>query len=132
MSCSTTTNGTTLAGGSARLTSGTAARPKPNPVKPRSNAAANTPNTATSRASTIVAAAFTGVAARVQACANCGMIAGVITREAAMYRDAHGLEVTAASADAVQAFDHAVMGYLTYRVDMPQRMEAAFDADAEF
>jgi tetratricopeptide (TPR) repeat protein len=60
------------------------------------------------------------------------MIAGVITREAAMYRDAHGLEVTAASADAVQAFDHAVMGYLTYRVDMPQRMEAAFDADAEF
>ena len=29
-----------------------------------------------------------------------------------MVRDAHGLEVTAASAQAVQAFDHALAGYL--------------------
>ena len=39
-----------------------------------------------------------------------------------MFQDAHGLEVTAASAAAVQAFDHALMGYLRYRADMPQRM----------
>jgi hypothetical protein len=32
-----------------------------------------------------------------------------------MHRDAHGLEVTAASATAVQAFDHALMGYIGYR-----------------
>lgn len=49
-----------------------------------------------------------------------------------MYRDAHGLEVTAASAQAVQAFDHALMGYLNYRADTPQRMAAVFDADPDF
>jgi len=48
-----------------------------------------------------------------------------------MHRDAHGLEVTAASAAAVQAFDHAVMGYIGYRADMPQRMEALFRADPD-
>ena len=49
-----------------------------------------------------------------------------------MFQDAHGLEVTAASAAAVQAFDHALIGYLRYRADMPQRMAAVFEADAEF
>jgi hypothetical protein len=43
-----------------------------------------------------------------------------------MHRDAHGLEVTAASATAVQAFDHALMGYIGYRADMPQRIERCF------
>jgi tetratricopeptide (TPR) repeat protein len=49
-----------------------------------------------------------------------------------MFRDAHGLAVTAASAHAVQAFDHVLMGYLCYRADTPQRMSALFEADAEF
>jgi tetratricopeptide (TPR) repeat protein len=49
-----------------------------------------------------------------------------------MFQDAHGLEVTAASATAVQAFDHALMGYLNYRADMPQRMAALFESDPEF
>jgi len=49
-----------------------------------------------------------------------------------MVRDAHGLEVTTASSAAVQAFDHALMGYLRYRVDTPQRMAAVFEADPEF
>ena len=49
-----------------------------------------------------------------------------------MVRDAHGLEVTAASAAAVKAFDHALVGYLSYRADMPQRMTALLEADPEF
>ena len=49
-----------------------------------------------------------------------------------MLQDARGLPVTAASAAAVQAFDHAVEGYLRYRADTPARMAAAFAADAEF
>jgi tetratricopeptide (TPR) repeat protein len=49
-----------------------------------------------------------------------------------MVRDAHGLEVTAVSAEAVQAFDHTLMGYLGYRADTPKRMAAALDADPEF
>ena len=49
-----------------------------------------------------------------------------------MLRDAHGLEVTAASAAVVQAFDHALVGYLSYRADMPQRMTALLEADPEF
>lgn len=47
-------------------------------------------------------------------------------------RDAHGLEVTAASAAAVEAFDHTVSGYLRYRADTPMRLAAAFEADSEF
>src|SRR5262249_49866411 len=50
----------------------------------------------------------------------------------AMHRDAHGLEVTAASADAVEALDHALMGYLGYRADTPQRLAAVFEADPDF
>jgi tetratricopeptide (TPR) repeat protein len=49
-----------------------------------------------------------------------------------MFQDAHGLHVTAASVAAVQAFDHTLMGYLSYRADTPQRLAAVFDADAEF
>jgi hypothetical protein len=47
-----------------------------------------------------------------------------------MFRDAHGLELTAASAAAARAFDHAVTGYLGYRANTPQRLAALFDADA--
>ena len=46
-----------------------------------------------------------------------------------MHKDLRGLEVTAASADAVQAFDHAIDGYLSYRADIPARMAALLDAD---
>ena len=49
-----------------------------------------------------------------------------------MLRDSHGLEVTAASAEAVQAFDHAVMGYVGYRADTAQRLDVALAADPEF
>jgi hypothetical protein len=49
-----------------------------------------------------------------------------------MFEDAHGLAVTAASAAAVQAFDHALVGYLGYCADTPQRLAAVFDTDAEF
>jgi tetratricopeptide (TPR) repeat protein len=48
-----------------------------------------------------------------------------------MFQDAHGLQVTAASSAAVQAFDHAISGYLGYRADIPQRMTTLFEADAE-
>jgi hypothetical protein len=49
-----------------------------------------------------------------------------------MLHDAHGLEVTAASAEAVAAFDHALAGYLSYRADTPQRIAAVFHADPSF
>lgn len=49
-----------------------------------------------------------------------------------MFEDAHGLRVTAASAEAVRAFDHVLMGYVGYRADTPQRMAAVFEADAGF
>jgi tetratricopeptide (TPR) repeat protein len=49
-----------------------------------------------------------------------------------MPKDSRGLEVTAASAAAVQAFDHAVAGYVGYRADTAQRMAAIFAADTEF
>jgi tetratricopeptide (TPR) repeat protein len=49
-----------------------------------------------------------------------------------MFQDAHGLEVTTASATAVQAFDHALTGYLGYRADTPQRLAATFAQDADF
>lgn len=41
-----------------------------------------------------------------------------------MLTDATGLPITAPSAQAVGAFDHAVQGYLTYRADLPKRIEA--------
>jgi tetratricopeptide (TPR) repeat protein len=49
-----------------------------------------------------------------------------------MFQDAHGLEVTAQSAAAVEAFDHTLTGYLRYSADTPQRMTAVFDIDPEF
>ncbi len=49
-----------------------------------------------------------------------------------MFQDAHGLEVTAQSAAAVEAFDHTLTGYLRYSSDTPQRMTAVFDIDPEF
>jgi hypothetical protein len=48
-----------------------------------------------------------------------------------MPNDIRGLTVTAASAAAVQAFDHAVDAYLTYRSDIMARMEALFAADPD-
>lgn len=45
--------------------------------------------------------------------------------------DVRGLMVTAASADAVQAFDHAIDAYLCYRSDIMARMEALFAADPD-
>jgi tetratricopeptide (TPR) repeat protein len=48
-----------------------------------------------------------------------------------MPNDVRGLMVTAASAAAVQAFDHAIDAYLTYRFDIMARMEALFAADAD-
>ena len=49
-----------------------------------------------------------------------------------MFRDAHGLEVTAQSAAAMEAFDHTLTGYLRYSADTPQRMAAVFEVDPEF
>ena len=39
-----------------------------------------------------------------------------------MYKDIRGLEVTAASQDAVAAYDLVIDGYLRYRADLPQRV----------
>jgi hypothetical protein len=48
-----------------------------------------------------------------------------------MHDDIRGLPVTAASAAAVLAFDHAIDGYLLYRSDIMARMEALFAADPD-
>jgi hypothetical protein len=48
-----------------------------------------------------------------------------------MFEDAHGLPMAAASAQAVQAFDHALMGYIGYRADTPKRLAAVFELDPE-
>jgi tetratricopeptide (TPR) repeat protein len=48
-----------------------------------------------------------------------------------MHNDIRGLTVTAASADAVLAFDHAIDAYLSYRSDIMARMEALFAADPD-
>ncbi len=48
-----------------------------------------------------------------------------------MYRDSHGLAVTSISEQAVHALDHAVLGYLTYRADLPDRMRAVLATDPE-
>src|ERR1051325_11427685 len=48
-----------------------------------------------------------------------------------MHNDIRGLTITAASADAVVAFDHAIDGYLGYRSDIMARMEALFAADPD-
>ncbi len=49
-----------------------------------------------------------------------------------MYQDALGLTLTTQSADAARAFDHAVVGYLTYRADGMQRLAALLQTDPDF
>jgi tetratricopeptide (TPR) repeat protein len=49
-----------------------------------------------------------------------------------MQRDAQGLAISAASAPTAAAFDAAVAGYLAYRADTAQRMEACLTADPGF
>ena len=49
-----------------------------------------------------------------------------------MPRDAQGNAVSAASEDAVRAFDHAVERYLTYRADTARRLAPMLEADPEF
>ena len=49
-----------------------------------------------------------------------------------MPRDAQGNAVSAASENAVRAFDHAVHGFLTYRADTAQRLGPMLAADPEF
>ena len=49
-----------------------------------------------------------------------------------MYRDLHGLAVTAASDAAVRAFDHAMLGYFGYRADVAERLKAVLSEDPGF
>jgi tetratricopeptide (TPR) repeat protein len=49
-----------------------------------------------------------------------------------MYQDCRGLTLSTHSAAAARAFDHAIEGYLGYRVDMVPRLEALFAADPDF
>jgi hypothetical protein len=48
-----------------------------------------------------------------------------------MLNDNRGLPVTAASAEAVRAFDHTIDAYLGYRTDVMPRLEALFAVDPE-
>ncbi len=47
-----------------------------------------------------------------------------------MPQDAQGQSMTAASDAAARAFDHAMVGYLKYRMDGAQRLAALFQADS--
>jgi hypothetical protein len=49
-----------------------------------------------------------------------------------MFKDCRGLTLTTVSEQAAIAFDHAIDGYLAYRVDMMSRMEALLAADPDF
>jgi tetratricopeptide (TPR) repeat protein len=49
-----------------------------------------------------------------------------------MHLDARGLPLSTASAKAAAAFDHLVTGYLTFRVDTPDRLKAVLEADPDF
>lgn len=49
-----------------------------------------------------------------------------------MFQDCRGLPLTIASQTAVDAFDHAIDGYLGYRSDMMFRMQALIAADPGF
>ncbi|MDR3530040.1 MAG: tetratricopeptide repeat protein [Rhodopila sp.] len=49
-----------------------------------------------------------------------------------MFKDCRGLTLTTVSEQAAAAFDHAVDGYLGYRVDMAARMEVLLAADPDF
>ncbi len=46
-------------------------------------------------------------------------------------KDAQGLAFTAAGTSAVAGYDHVVAGYLKYRADTPQRLQAALAQDPE-
>ncbi len=48
-----------------------------------------------------------------------------------MNRDQHGLEMTAASAEAVRRYDAMILHYLGLRQDTGDRLKEAFDADPE-
>jgi hypothetical protein len=48
-----------------------------------------------------------------------------------MLKDKCGLPVTAASAEAGAAVDHAIDGYIGYRSDLLRRMDAVFAADPD-
>ncbi len=49
-----------------------------------------------------------------------------------MHSDIRGLPISTASAEAAAAFDHLVVGYLTYRADTPTRLDAVLEADPDF
>ena len=49
-----------------------------------------------------------------------------------MHLDTRGLPISTASATAAAAFDHLVTGYLTYRADTPDRLNAVLGADPDF
>ena len=49
-----------------------------------------------------------------------------------MHRDARGLTISTASGKAAAAFDHLVAGYLTFRADTPDRLNAVLEADPDF
>src|SRR5437667_304293 len=53
-------------------------------------------------------------------------------RSNAMHLDARGLPLSTASPKAAAAFDHLVTGYLTFRVDTPDRLNAVLEADPDF
>ncbi|SDB68724.1 tetratricopeptide repeat protein [Belnapia rosea] len=48
-----------------------------------------------------------------------------------MQKDAQGLPLTAASAEAAAAYDHSLNGFLLYRADTSQRLKAALQLDPE-
>ena len=49
-----------------------------------------------------------------------------------MVNDIRGLPVSTASNEAAGAFDHAIVGYLSYRSDLPARVEAMLASDPNF
>lgn len=48
-----------------------------------------------------------------------------------MYRDVHGLEMTAASSDAVSSYDQAVQAFLEYRLSTGDHIKAILQADPD-
>jgi tetratricopeptide (TPR) repeat protein len=48
-----------------------------------------------------------------------------------MFKDIRGLDLTAASVEAARAFDHVIDGFIGYKADLPQRMEALFARDPD-
>src|SRR5258705_2775145 len=48
-----------------------------------------------------------------------------------MLQDAQGLRISAASSEAVRAYDHAVDGYVRFRVDTNERLTSLLETDPE-